>query len=79
MFDINSNSVDITKNGLFPQMFAPEAVKKVTAPVNRRIDPTMKVDTMSGLALYCLLIITKPGEIIGPSLFTLDRLCRQKL
>ena len=45
----SSKAVLMMKKGRLPQTLAPEAVKKVTIPVQNAIRPTMKLETMSRL------------------------------
>lgn len=44
--------VDMTKNGRFPQMFAPDAVKNVVKPIQNARNPMSRLDTMSRLTSY---------------------------
>ncbi len=71
MFDANNIMVEMTKNGLLPQILAPDAVKNVTTPVKSKMDPTINVAVVSGSTLNCWLMSTRPGEIIGPRLSAL--------
>jgi hypothetical protein len=61
-------TVEITKNGRFPHIFAPDAVKKVVNPIQNARKPIRRLDTMSKLTLYFSATTCKPGVTIGPRL-----------
>jgi hypothetical protein len=69
---------EITKNGLLPQTFAPDAVKKVVNPIQNAKKPTMRLDTMSMLTLYFMATSGKAGVTMGPRLSLLVRLLKVK-
>lgn len=51
-FVANRMTADITKNGRFPHMLAPDAVKKVVKPIQKARKPIIRLDTISILTLY---------------------------
>jgi hypothetical protein len=61
-------TVEMTKNGRLPQIFAPAAVKNVVKPIQKARNPIIRLDTMSMLTLYFFAISGRPGVTIGPRL-----------
>ena len=61
---------EMIKNGLLPQMLAPDAVKKVVKPIQNARKPMIKLAAMSRLTWYFMAMTGKAGVTIGP------RLCR---
>lgn len=59
---------EMKKNGRFPQMFAPDAVKKVVNPIQNTPNPMIRLATMSKLTLYFAAMTPKAGVTIGPRL-----------
>lgn len=61
---------EIMKNGRLPQMFAPEAVKKVVNPIQNARKPMMRLAAISRLTLYFMAMMGKAGVTIGPKLLS---------
>ena len=61
-------TVEMTKNGRLPQMFAPAAVKNVVKPIQKARNPMMRLETISMLTLYFFARIGRAGVTIGPRL-----------
>jgi hypothetical protein len=68
IFVASRNTVEMTKNGRFPQMLAPAAVKNVVNPIQNARKPISKLLTMSRLTLYFSATTFRPGVTIGPRL-----------
>jgi hypothetical protein len=66
--DPKSIKAEMKKNGRFPQMFAPDAVKNVVNPVQNTRKPMIKLEAISKLTLYFSAISGKAGVTIGPRL-----------
>lgn len=73
-FDKNNMKLEMTKNGRFPQILAPDAVKKVVNPIQKARKPIIKLETMSRLTLYFFAMIWIPGVTMGPMLSSLVHL-----